>query len=146
MSPEPILTWKSCPFLERPYASILLLSFLFLVAVLLYGITIIQWGYPIFYYGGMLLLILNLLPYFIVTEYRLLDTGIEIVYMRVVKINRKYSDFGCFYQDKHGIMLSTFKMPRRLDSFRGQSLRFSKEKTERAQLIEILSDKVGKQY
>ena len=146
MSPDPILSWKSCPFLERPYASILLVSFLFLVAVLLYGITIIQWCYPIFYYGGMLLLILNLLPYFIVTEYRFYESGIEITYMRIVKINRKYGDFGCFYQDKHGIMLSTFKMPRRLDSFRGQSLRFSVDKSERAKLIEILLEKVGKQY
>jgi hypothetical protein len=43
-------------------------------------------------------------------------------------------------------MLSTFKMPRRLDPFRGQSLRFSKTKAEKEQLLEILRNKIGKKY
>lgn len=145
MSPKPLLQWKSFPFAERPYVSLALCSFLILLSVLLYKITVIDWNYPIFYYGGMFLVIINLLPYFIVTEYNLLDSEIEIRYW-FMKIKRNYSDFGCFYRDKRGIMLSTFKMPRRLDAFRGQSLRFSKDRAELDQLIDILKTKIGKEY
>jgi len=91
------------------------------------------------------LVIANLLPYFITTEYYLYETEIVIKYA-FVKITRKYSDFGCFYLDSKGVMLSTFKVPRRLDPFRGQSLRFSSGKAEKEQLIELLKIKVGKQY
>jgi hypothetical protein len=37
-------------------------------------------------------------------------------------------------------------MPRRLDPFRGQSLRFSANKEEEKELISILTDKIGKRY
>ena len=100
---------------------------------------------PLFYYGGMLLLIANLLPYFILTEYELYETEI-IIYYAFIKITRPYSMFGCFYRDKYGIMLSTFKMPRRLDPFRGQSLRFSKSREEIPKLVELLEEKIGKEY
>jgi hypothetical protein len=76
------------------------------------------------------------------TEYELYETRIQVRYL-FFTINRQYSDFGCFYRDKHGIMLSTFKLPRRLDTFRGQSLRFSKSGEEIPLLIEILNQ-VGK--
>lgn len=145
MSPKPLLSWKSVPFLERPFTTLALISFLILLSVVLYQVTIIQWQTPFFYIGGMLLVILNLLPYFIVSEYNLFETEIVIRYA-FVKITRKYTDFGCFYKDKKGLMLSTFKIPRRLDAFRGQSLRFSKDKAELPELLEILKVKIGKEY
>lgn len=145
MLPDSILSWKSTPFLERPYTTVALISFLILLSIILYQITIIQWQTPFFYAAGMLLVIANLLPYFITTEYYLYETEIVIKYA-FVKITRKYSDFGCFYLDSKGVMLSTFKVPRRLDPFRGQSLRFSSGKAEKEQLIEFLKIKVGKQY
>jgi hypothetical protein len=145
MSPEPLLNWKSWPFVERPYTSIFLMSFLVLLAVLLYQITVISWAQPLYYILGITLVILNLIPYFIPTEYELYEEKYIIHYL-FVKISRPYSEFGCFYQDKHGIMLSTFKMPRRLDAFRGQSLRFSKNRSEQAELVQILTTKIGKKY
>jgi hypothetical protein len=93
----------------------------------------------------MLLVLVNLLPYFIQTEYELYEDRYLARYL-FIKISRPYSDFGCFYQDKRGIMLSTFKMPRRLDAFRGQSLRFSKDRQEETELISILTTKIGKKY
>ncbi len=142
---EPLLSWKSWPFKERPWHSIFLVSFLLLVSLLLFRLTVLNWQMPLFYYGGMLLLLLNLLPYFIMTEYELYDTEI-VIYYAFVKINRPYSQFGCFYRDKYGIMLSTFKIPRRLDPFRGQSLRFSKNREEIPRLTEILTEKIGKEF
>ncbi|HPF08840.1 MAG: hypothetical protein PHU99_00045 [Candidatus Cloacimonetes bacterium] len=100
---------------------------------------------PVYYILGMLLVIGNLLPYFVQTEYEMYDTEI-VVYYAFIKITRPYSQFGCFYKDKYGVMLSTFKLPRRLDPFRGQSLRFSKSRAEQTALMELLRDKIGKEY
>jgi hypothetical protein len=130
---------------ERPLASSLLLIFLIFLTVFLYKLAVLDWQMPLFYFLGLALIYGNLLPYFIITEYFLYDREIMIRYI-FFKVKRPWSDFGCFYKDKRGIMLSTFKMPRRLDPFRGQSLRFSKSQTEVAELIEFLIDKIGKQY
>lgn len=145
MSREPLLKWRSWPLIERPLVSLVLGCFLVLLALVLWNLTVIQWQTPFYYYLGMLLVLGNLLPYFIPTDYELYEDSILVRYV-VIKIARKYSDFGCFYRDKRGIMLSTFKLPRRLDAFRGQSLRFSFSKQEMSQLIDILSSKIGKQY
>ncbi|MDY0151326.1 MAG: hypothetical protein RBS43_03545 [Candidatus Cloacimonas sp.] len=145
MSPKPLLSWKSWPLLERPKTSLVLIAFLVLLAIILYSITVLSWAQPIYYYIGMLLVLVNLLPYFIQTEYELYEDRYLARYL-FIKISRPYSDFGCFYQDKRGIMLSTFKMPRRLDAFRGQSLRFSKDRQEETELISILTTKIGKKY
>lgn len=145
MSREVLLKWKSWPFVERPRTSIALLLFLILLALLLWHITVIIWEAPLFYYIGMILVLTNLLPWFIPTEYELDHTGIQVKYL-FIKITRNYADFGCFYQDKRGIMLSTFKMPRRLDPFRGQSLRFSGSRAEVEALNAILLEKIGKKY
>lgn len=145
MLPEPLLRWKSIPFVERPVTTFFALSVLLLMAVILYNITVISWSSPLLYYLSMLILILNLLPYFIMTQYSFFEDRIEIKYL-LIRISRNYSDFGCFYKDKYGVMLSTFKMPRRLDPFRGQSIRFSKTKEEMEELLTLLNRKIGKQY
>lgn len=143
MSPK--LTWKSVPFIERPYHTMFVLAILIFMAVVLLQITVVSWETPIMYYLSMLLLILSLLPYFIVTKYEFYEDEVVVNYS-IIKIKRSYSEFGCFYADKYGVMLSTFKMPRRLDSFRGLSIRFSKSKTEMDELITLLKVKIGKQY
>jgi len=145
MSREVLLKWRSWPFMERPRTSIALVVFLILLAILLWNITVVSWKAPLYYYIGMILVLTSLLPWFIPTDYELDQTGIRIRYL-IITINRNYSDFGCFYQDKRGIMLSTFKMPRRLDPFRGQSLRFSGSRTEVEPLNAILLEKIGKKY
>ena len=145
MSPKPMLSWRSWPFVERPVTSILLIAFLAFLAWFLWNKAVESWEQPWFYFLGMLLVLGNLLPYFIPTTYYLYEYEI-VVYYLFLKISRRYTDFGCFYSDKRGIMLSTFKLPRRLDPFRGLSLRFSKSQEEKEKLIEILGRKVGKQY
>ncbi len=145
MSPEPLLSWRSWPFMERPKTSVLLMAFLIFLAWFLWNLAVKQWQQPWFYLLGMLLVLGNLLPYFIPTTYYLYEYEIVIYYL-FLKITRRYTDFGCFYSDKRGMTLSTFKLPRRLDAFRGQSLRYSKSQAEKEQLTEILTRKIGKQY
>jgi len=145
MLPEPILKWKSWPLVERPWVSLILILFLLILSFLLYYIAVISWQQPFYYILGMLLVLGNLLPYFILTEYELYEDRVQVRYL-FLKVSRPFSDFGCFYEDKRGIMLSTFTAPRRLDAFRGLSLRFSADKKEREQLIFILMQKIGKKY
>jgi hypothetical protein len=141
----PLLEWISFPLVERIFTSALLLVFLVLFNRLLWEIAVVKWAMPLYYYLGMALIIISLLPYFIRTHYQMFSTGF-VVHYGPIRIKRQYADFGCFYADKRGIMLSTFKMPRRLDPFRGQSLRFSKTQTEKEALIALLTEKIGKQY
>ena len=145
MSPKPLLSWKSWPFAERPLSSSLLIAFLLFLNFFLYRLAIVEWSMPFFYIAGWVLVVGNLLPYFIITEYDLYDHEIRIRYI-FIKVKRPWTDFGCFYKDKRGVMLSTFKLPRRLDPFRGLSLRFSKTGAELPALLEILREKIGKEY
>jgi hypothetical protein len=145
MSCSPLLEWSSFPFFERPLTSFFLVLFLVFLSFIVWKLAVIEWGYPIFYYGGMLLTIGSLLPYFISTNYKLYEDKIVIHYL-FLKVERNLFDFGCFYLDKRGVMLGTFKSPRRLDRFRGQSLRLTAKQIEKPELIRILSEKIGKQY
>lgn len=145
MSHEPLLQWSSWPFIERKPTSVLLCAFILLIAVLLWNIAVVNWQTPWYFIVGMVLFVTSLLPYFIQTDYEIYEDKVRISYL-VIKVNRPFSDFGCFYKDKHGIMLSTFKMPRRLDSFRGQSLRFSATRDEMNELVRILNEKIGKSF
>jgi len=145
MYPEPKLSWKSWPFAERPLSSTLLLLFLAFLTMFLYRLTVLNWQMPLFYFLGLALVYGNLIPYFIITEYFLYEDEIQVRYI-FFKIKRSWSDFGCFYKDKRGVMLSTFKMPRRLDPFRGQSLRFSKSQAEVPELLDFLEQKISKRY
>lgn len=145
MLSKPTLEWQSHPFLEKPIASSLLVVFLLVLNWILWQTAVVRWQMPFYYYLGMVLVVGNLLPYFIVTRYLFFDDHF-IVYYWFIRIQRKYTDFGCFYSDKNGITLSTFKIPRRLDPFRGQSLRFSKTRAELPALIDLLTEKIGKKY
>ena len=139
---EPKLKWVSYPFKDYPISSILLVAFLIVISLILWKITVINWQMPLFFYLGMGLFLLSLITYFIPTTYELYEGNILVHYW-LIKAERPYSHFGCYYTDKKGIMLSTFKMPRKLDPFRGLSLRFSKTRIEKEDLLEILDDKIG---
>jgi len=145
MSPKPLLAWRSWPFIERPLVSLLLIMFLSGLSVFLYWLAVITWRQPLYYFLGMFLVLINLLPYFIMSVYELYDDKCVVKYL-FIRVSRPYTDFGCFYQDRRGIMLSTFKLPRRLDPFRGMSLRFSAERGEVEELNKLLMEKIGKKY
>ena len=142
---KPLLSWASHPFKDFPLTSIFLVIFIIIIAFSLWRIAVEIWDMPLFYYLGLTFLLLSLLPYFIKTKYEFYEDKI-IIYYWIIKIEKRYDNFGCFYADKKGVMLGTFKMPRRLDAFRGQSIRFSKTKTEKEEIFKILKEKIGKKY
>lgn len=140
-SDKPIFEWKSFPFIENPVKSILLVLFLIFFSFVLWRFTVIKWDMPIFYFLGMLYLVISIISYFIPTRYLIYDDKIVIYYLSI-KVERPFSSFGCFYHDKKSLTLSTFKRPRRLDVFRGQMIRFSKDKKEKDKVIEFFRTKL----
>ncbi|MDP8267681.1 MAG: hypothetical protein P9L97_03030 [Candidatus Tenebribacter davisii] len=138
----PRLKWISYPFRDFPISSSLLVVFLIIISLLLWKITVVNWEMPLFFYLGMGIFLISLITYFIPTTYEFYEDRILIRYW-LIKAERPYSQFGCYYIDKKGIMLSTFKMPRKLDPFRGLSLRFSRTKEEKDELLKLLDDKIG---
>lgn len=139
---KPLLEWESFPLKEFPERTYWLLIYLAVALAILWFVTVVLWEAPFFYVLGFIFLVFPLLPYFISTKYKLYEKRIE-VYYTFIKSEKKYSEFGCYYSDKKGVMLSTFRRPRWLDSYRGQSLRFSKNQKEKEKLYEILEDKIG---
>ncbi len=140
-----LLSWVSFPAREYPRTTALLVLFIIMMAVILWQITVVHWQMPLFYVLGCLILFIGIIPYFVATKYEFYYDGLKVLYP-FVTVEKKYSDFGCFYMDKKGVMLSTFKMPRRLDPFRGQSIRFTRNKAEKEELIKLLTEKIGKQF
>ena len=145
MSNNEILSWTSFPLVDNLKKSAFLIVFIIFISAIVWYITYKQWNAPIFFYLGMALLIFELLPYFVPTTYSLNDDTILIKYP-LAKVEKKYSEYGCFYSDKNGIMLSPFSRPHRLDRFRGQSLRFSADKSEKSKALIILKEKIGAQF
>jgi len=134
--------WTSFPFVDTPWKSVMLCAVIGLVAYILWQLTVVKWEQPLYYVLGILMLMIGIMPYFIPTSYYFFEDGLLVQYP-LIKVVKKYSDFGCFYADKLGIMLSTYKMPRRMDTFRGQSIRFSKTASERAEILEFLRGKIS---
>jgi len=142
---KPKLSWTSHPFVDFPLTSIFLVIILIVLAVILWQVAVVIWEMPLFYYLGFAIFVISMITYFIPTRYEFYEMKI-IIFYAMIKIERNYSDFKCFYSDKKGIMLGTFMKPRKLDSFRGQSIRFSKLQTEKEDLIKLLEKKIGNQY
>jgi hypothetical protein len=159
MSNDKPLTWVSHPMREYPITTAVLLLFLAAMAAFLWDVTMTPadqnialfswlgmdvkgWDMPLFYYLGVAFLFFSLITYFIPTYYECGEQSIKVKYW-FVTMQRQWSDFGCYYQDARGVMLSTFRHPRRLDPFRGLSLRFSRSRNEKEVLLEILNTKIG---
>lgn len=145
MNEEPRLRWTSHPLIDYPLSTLLLIAVIILVSIFLYRMAYINWEAPLYFYLGMLFFIGSMINWFIPTTYELYEDGFRVYYF-VVKIERNWDEFHCWYADKKGVLLSTFHMPRRLDSFRGQSFRFSRKQEEKEALFAILEEKAGKRY
>ena len=141
---EPKLSWTSHPLRDYPLTSIVLIIFIIILSAALWQIAVVSWEMPLFFYLGLVIFIFSLINYFIPTSYEFYEDNIVIYYF-FIRMERVYSDFGCFYTDKKGVMLSTFKTHRRLDAFRGQSIRFSRTRSEKDELLKLLKEKIGNQ-
>lgn len=138
--------WVSFPFVDRPRTSTLLVAFLIFLSFLLRYFVEHAMLLPIaWFWAGMILILISISSYFIPSNYTFMENKVIARYL-FIKFAREYKEFGCFYSDKHGVMLSTFKTPRRLDPFRGMSIRYSKTQLEKEELLDFLEKKIGKRF
>jgi len=145
MGKKPLLKWTSHPLLDFPQTSVVLILVMLFISIFLFRMAFITWEAPLYFYLGMLFFIGSLITWFIPTTYELYDDKL-VIYYAMIKIEKNWKEYHCWYSDKKGILLSTFHRPRRLDGFRGQSLRFSKTGEEKEDLYQILIEKVGTKY
>ena len=145
MSNNPKIQWTSTPILDYPIKSLLLALFLIGFGIGFYYLTVFYWKMPLFYILSIAFLFIEIFPYFIPTSYQVYDDKI-IAYYGFIRIEKELKVYNCFYADKLGILLSTYSRPSRMDRFRGMSIRFSKSKSEKAELIKFLEEKIGKKY
>lgn len=132
-------SWIVHPFKERRKVSILLLLFLFSLSL---GLKF-AFGSIIFSIIAATLLFGSLSNFFFPSRYELYSDKIVIStpFQRSVKY---WSYFKSYYSDKHGVLLSPFEFPSRLESFRGIYVRFAfdKDRKDRNELLELIKARV----
>ena len=129
------INWCVHPFVENWKKTVLLL--LFLLSLL----TIIYVGYksiPVLLFSA-LLLIAPLYKYFLPFHYHCRTDNI-IVNTCCYKLERSWSTYRSYYVDKHGILLSPFTKPSRLENFRGIYIRFGKHPSE--EIVKFIESKI----
>lgn len=133
------ITWASLPVRDEPRGkSLLLVGVMFAVAAL----ASLQGGLLL---GGLALLLLFILlgPYFLPCRFEVSDEGVKKRFPLFSR-DRKWSDYKRFVVQMDGVFLGTFPVPSRLDSFRGDFLRFSAA-TDREGVIALVRKHMGDQ-
>jgi hypothetical protein len=131
------LTWKSHPARERPLTAALVIIFIFLTLVTVSAIM--KSGLMVFLAAGIF--ILSLSAFFFPTTFTVDEKKVIIRYVFSVK-ERNLSAFRKCYPERHGILLSPYLSPSRLENFRGFYLRYGKNnKAEVDQFVKKLLEK-----
>lgn len=93
------------------------------------------------FYGVLALVILggSLATYFLPTDYFFYTGGLESVFLGVRR-RFTWDQFRSCYPDRHGVLLSPFPQPSRLENFRGIYLRFDGQASK---IMAIVSERVG---
>ena len=131
----PQYVWVVHPLLDSPRKSVFLVLFLvFLVIGIQFlfdslGVTFLS---TFFLFG-------SLRQYFFPVRYEVYDDRITVSSF-FFKQNRLWNEFRSYYIDQHGILLSPFSKPSRLESFRGIYVRYGLDKSV---VQDLVQSKVG---
>ena len=133
---SPQLKWTSWPVRDEPPSKTAVLA-------LLIGMTVAMAWMQAPYYGilGFVLMMLLLAPYFLPCRFEVSSTGVK-VFFPMFNRDRPWSTYKRYVVRKDGVFLSPFDKPSRLDSYRGDFLRFSAA-TDREQVIALVRKHVG---
>ncbi len=119
-----MITWTSLPFRIGGKKNIIAIA----VPVAVWVIVLVFWG--LWWFVISLILVGgSILPYFLPTKYMLSEKGISVRSF-FTRQNKKWGDYKSFSIDTHGVFLSPFNKPSRLENFRGIYLRFHKNRDE----------------
>ena len=84
----------------------------------------------------------SLSSFFLPTQYLLDNDKVRIKFFFTIR-EKKWGMFRSYYVDKNGVLLSPFEKPSRLENFRGQYIRFDRNKD---QVVNFVKSKIGKKH
>ena len=130
------LSWVSWPLRDEPRRKTALLFAFIAVTVLISSLLALFYGVL-----AMVLLFILLGPYFLPSRMEVSDAGVKKFFF-LFNRDRAWSVYKRFVAQKDGVFLSTFAAPSRLDSFRGDFLRFTRA-TDRERVMALVTKHVG---
>ncbi len=125
-----LLRWESQPAKARPRTAIVVALFLLLLVVIVYLLTYS----PLFTVAGALILWGSLSQFFLKTTFEFGDKTIRVRYL-INKIEKDWSQYRTYYEDKNGVLLSPFVRTSRLENFRGIYIRFAGNRDEVMRIV-----------
>lgn len=125
-----LLQWESQPAKTRPRTAIAVALFLLLLVVIVYLLTYS----PLFTVAGALILWGSLSQFFLKTIFEFGDKTIRVKYL-INKIEKDWSQYRTYYEDKNGVLLSPFVRTSRLENFRGIYIRFAGNRDEVMRIV-----------
>lgn len=132
--PPPEIEWTSHPVRSRPVAGAV--AGLFVVTC----VTLVQYGFgdPLMTFFSAAVLVLSVAPFYLPTSYAIAEDTVTIR-TPFSRKEKRLSLFRRIQADRHGVLLSPFDRPSRLDRFHGLNLRF--EARDRDRIIEYLENR-----
>lgn len=130
-----LLRWESQPAKARPRTAIAVALFLLLLVVIVYLLTYS----PLFTVAGALILWGSLSQFFLKTTFEFGDKAIRVKYL-INKLEKDWSQYRTYYEDKNGVLLSPFVRTSRLENFRGIYIRFAGNRDE---VMRIVKSKIN---
>jgi len=131
------LSWASHPARLRPKTTAVLVLFITALAVGIY------FSFESIFLSlfSIVVLLASLSSFFFPIRYMLDEEGVTIKGV-LTKRTKPWNYFHSYYYDRHGVQLSTFSYPSRLDPFRGFSLQFGKD--NKGEVIEFVGRYLSK--
>ena len=130
----PQYVWVVHPLFDSPKKSVFLVSFLIFLLVgiqFLFGSLGITLLSIVFLFG-------SLRQYFLPFRYEVYNNQITVSSF-LSKQDRAWNEFRSYYVDQHGILLSPFPKPSRLENFRGIYVRFG---LDRSMVLDLIQRKI----
>ena len=131
-----LLTWMSFPAQKRTKTALLVGVFLLFLIGVVYVLTLS----PLFTVAAALILWGSLSQFYLKTTFEFTERKVRVKYL-VNKIEKDWSQYRSYYEDKHGVLLSPFVRPSRLENFRGLYVRFDGNRDE---VMAIVKTKIRK--
>ncbi len=136
MSDADAITWVSLPIRDEPWHKSALLILIVAATAAIAALQAIFWGAL-----ALLLLFILLGPYFLPCRFEVSERGVK-KFFPLFNRDRPWDVYKRYVPQRDGVFLSPFPAPSRLDSFRGDFLRFSRT-TDRERVMELVRKHVG---
>lgn len=136
MSDADVIRWVSWPLRDEPRRKTALLFGFIAVTVFVSWLLV-----PFYGILALPLLFILLGPYFLPCRFEVSETGVKKFFF-LFNRDRPWSVYRRYAPRRDGVFLGTFPAPSRLDSFRGDFLRFSR-RTDRERVMALVVKHVG---